>query len=85
MANTSKKSQNYVETAMHEMKTGKLESGGGDKVTDAKQAIAIGLAEARKAGAKVPRKKPEQHRETGKAKSQTRGMMAKSSPKRTSR
>lgn len=85
MANTSKKSQNDVETAMHEMKTGELGSGSSDKVTDAKQAIAAGLAESRKAGAKVPRKKPEQHRETGKVKSQTRGMTAKSSPKRTSR
>jgi hypothetical protein len=44
-----------VERAMHEMKRGKLRSGrSGKKVTDAKQAIAIGLSEARKLGAKVP-------------------------------
>ena len=44
-----------VETEMHEMHQGKLNSGGsGKKVTDPKQAIAIGLAEARKKGAKVP-------------------------------
>jgi hypothetical protein len=44
-----------VERAMHEMKHGTLRSGGsGKKVTDRKQAIAIGLSEARHAGAKVP-------------------------------
>ncbi len=47
-----------VERAMHEMKRGKLKSGrSGKKVTSRKQAIAIGLSEARKAGAKVPAKK----------------------------
>jgi hypothetical protein len=43
-----------VETEMHEMKEGKLKSGSGQKVTNPKQAIAIGLSEARKKGAKVP-------------------------------
>jgi hypothetical protein len=44
-----------VKTEMHEMKRGKLKSGGsGKKVTSRKQAIAIGLSEARKKGAKVP-------------------------------
>ena len=44
-----------VETEMHEMHQGKLKSGGsGKKVTNPKQAIAIGLSEARKKGAKVP-------------------------------
>ena len=44
-----------VETEMHEMKRGKLKSGrSGRKVTNPKQAIAIGLSEARKKGAKVP-------------------------------
>ncbi len=47
-----------VERAMHEMKRGKLVSGGsGKKVKSRKQAIAIGLAQARRAGAKVPKKK----------------------------
>lgn len=46
-----------VEKAMHEMKSGKLKSGSGKKVTDPKQAIAIGLSEARKAGGKVPAKR----------------------------
>jgi len=46
-----------VERALHEMKEGKLKSGGsGKKVTSRKQAIAIGLSEARKAGGKVPQK-----------------------------
>jgi hypothetical protein len=44
-----------VERAMHERKTGKLKSGSsGKKVTSRKQAIAIGLSEARRAGGKVP-------------------------------
>lgn len=43
-----------VEKEMHEMKQGKLKSGSGQKVTNPKQAIAIGLSEARKAGKKVP-------------------------------
>jgi hypothetical protein len=46
-----------VETEMHEFKRGKLKSGSGQKVTSRKQAIAIGLSEARKKGAKVPKKK----------------------------
>ena len=53
-----KKAQDKVEKAMHERKHGTLKSGGsGKKVTSRKQAIAIGLSEARRAGAKVPRKK----------------------------
>lgn len=47
-----------VKRAMHEMKEGTLRSGGsGKKVTSRKQAIAIGLSEARQAGARVPKKK----------------------------
>ena len=47
-----------VKREMHEMKRGKLKSGrSGKKVTSRKQAIAIGLSEARKKGAKVPKKK----------------------------
>jgi hypothetical protein len=46
-----------VEREMREMKEGKLRSGSGKKVTNPKQAIAIGLSEARKSGAKVPKKK----------------------------
>jgi hypothetical protein len=58
MAKYSEKSQQKVERAMHEMKEGKLKSGNGTKkVTSPKQAIAIGLSEARNEGAKVPAKK----------------------------
>jgi hypothetical protein len=46
-----------VETEMHEFKLGRLKSGSGQTVTNRKQAIAIGLSEARKKGAKVPEKK----------------------------
>jgi len=58
MAKYGKTAQTKVEKTMHEMKQGKLRSGGsGKKVTSRKQAIAIGLSEAREAGAKVPKKK----------------------------
>jgi hypothetical protein len=58
MTKYSKGSQKKVERAMHEMKQGTLKSGkSGKKVTDRKQAIAIGLSEARKNGSKVPKKK----------------------------
>ena len=50
------KAQEEVQKAMHEMKRGKLKSVSGKKVTSKKQAIAIGLSEARKAGGKVPKK-----------------------------
>jgi hypothetical protein len=53
-----KKAGSKVKRAMEERKAGTLKSGrSGRKVTSRKQAIAIGLSEARKAGAKVPRKK----------------------------
>lgn len=54
----SKSSQKKVKKVMHEYKEGKLKSGrSGKKVKSRKQAIAIGLSEARKKGAKVPKKK----------------------------
>lgn len=54
----SKDASEKVHDALHEMKEGDLKSGrSGKKVTDRKQAIAIGLSEARKEGDKVPRKK----------------------------
>lgn len=57
MAKYSKESQHKVEENMKEMKEGKLKSGrSGKKVTNPKQAIAIGLSEARKEGDKVPNK-----------------------------
>jgi len=57
MAKYSKKAGEKVEKVMKEKKAGTLKSGrSGKKVTSRKQAIAIGLSEARKAGAKVPKK-----------------------------
>jgi len=59
MAKYSKKAQNKVEDVMHEFKEGTLKSGKegkGGKVKSRKQALAIGLSEARKIGAKVPKK-----------------------------
>lgn len=57
MAKYSKQAGEKVEKAMHEKKEGKLKSGSGKKVTTKKQAIAMGLSEARKDEAKVPKKK----------------------------
>ena len=58
MAQYGKKASSKVKKAMHEKKKGTLKSGrSGKKVTSRKQAVAIGLSEARKAGAKVPKKK----------------------------
>lgn len=57
MARYGKKASKKVERAMHERKRGTLRSGrSGRKVASRKQAIAIGLSEARRSGAKVPRK-----------------------------
>jgi hypothetical protein len=61
MAAYGKKASEKVERAMHEKKKGTLRSGkSGKKVTSRKQAIAIGLSEARRAGGKVPRKRASQ-------------------------
>jgi hypothetical protein len=57
MAKYSEKASEKVGEVMHEMKEGKLKTGSGKKVTSKKQAIAIGLSEAKKEGAKVPKKK----------------------------
>jgi hypothetical protein len=58
MPRYSKTASAKVERAMHEMKQGKLRSGrSGKRVTSRKQAIAIGLSEARQKGARVPTKK----------------------------
>jgi hypothetical protein len=56
MAKYGKAAQKRVKSAMHRKKKGTLKSGSGRKVTSRKQAIAIGLNEAREKGGKVPRK-----------------------------
>ena len=56
MAQYGKKASEKVEKAMHERKRGTLKSGSGKKVKSRKQAIAIGLSQARREGGKVPSK-----------------------------
>lgn len=56
MAKYSKSAGKSVEKAMHKKKKGTLKTGSGKKVKSRKQAVAIGLSEARKKGAKVPKK-----------------------------
>lgn len=64
-ARYSRKAASKVKRAMHERKTGTLRSGrSGRKVKSRKQAIAIGLSEARRSGAKVPRKRASARRRT---------------------
>jgi hypothetical protein len=61
----SKKASQKVKRAMHERKRGTLRSGrSGRKVTSRKQAIAIGLSEARRSGAKVPKRRTSRKRKT---------------------
>jgi hypothetical protein len=63
MARYGKKAQRKVKRAMHERKHGTLRSGrSGRKVKSRKQAIAIGLSEARRSGAKVPRRRKKSSR-----------------------
>lgn len=57
MARYGPKATEKVEKAVHEMKAGTLKTGSGKRVTTRKQAVAIGLSEAREAGGKVPRKR----------------------------
>lgn len=77
MAKYSKKAGKKVEKAMHEMHEGKLKTGTGKKVKSRKQAIAIGLSEARDAGAKVPPKKKGAKKSGAK-----KGAAKKSAPKK---
>ena len=70
MAKYGKKASKKVERAMRERKKGTLKSGrSGKKVTSKKQAIAIGLSEARKEGAKVPHKKSSSKKKSSKKRS----------------
>lgn len=67
-----KKASEKVEKVMRERKKGTLRSGGsGKKVTSRKQAIAIGLSEARRAGAKVPRKRSSSKKSSSRKRSST--------------
>ncbi len=81
MAKYSKKAQDKVHKVMHEYKSGDLKSGSGRKVTSRKQAIAIGISEAREKGAKVPSKKSS----STSRKSSTKTSSRKSTAKKSSR
>jgi hypothetical protein len=56
-SSSSSKGKSKVKKTMHEFKEGSLKSSSGQKVKSRKQAVAIGLSEARAAGAKIPKKK----------------------------
>ena len=85
-AKYGKKAQDKVEKAMHERKHGTLKSGGsGKKVKSRKQAIAIGLSEARREGGKVPpAKKSSSKKSTAKKSSSKKSASKKSSSKKSS-
>jgi hypothetical protein len=69
----SKKASRKVQRAMHERKRGTLRSGrSGRKVTSRKQAIAIGLSEARRSGAKVPKRRSSRKRKTSRRRSSSK-------------
>jgi hypothetical protein len=83
-AKYGKKSQDKVERAMHERKRGTLKSGSsGKKVTSRKQAIAIGLSEARREGGKVPSRKSSSSKKSSSKKGSS-SKKASSSKKRSS-
>ena len=75
----SKGAENKIEKVMHELKEGTLRSGSGKKVTSRKQAIAIGISEARESGEKVPAKKSAKKNAT--KKSTTKSAAKKSTKK----
>lgn len=79
MAKYGPKASEKVEKTMRERKRGTLKSGSGKKVTSKKQAIAIGLSEARRAGGKVPKKKS-----SGKKSSSRKSSSRKSSSRKSS-
>ena len=84
MATYGKKAGDKVERAMHEKKEGTLKSGrSGKKVTSRKQAIAIGLSEARKEGGKVPAKKGAAKKSSAKKTTAKKSSAKKTSAKKT--
>jgi hypothetical protein len=84
-AKYGKKAQDKVEKAMHERKRGTLKSGGsGKKVKSRKQAIAIGLSEARREGGKVPSKKSSSKKSSSKKASSKKSSSKKASSKKSS-
>src|SRR3954453_14623580 len=85
-AKYGKKAQDKVEKAMHERKHGTLKSGGsGKKVKSRKQAIAIGLSEARREGGKVPAKKSSSKKASSKKSSSKKSSSKKTSSKKSTK
>jgi hypothetical protein len=84
MPKYSRASQTKVKKTMHEYKEGTLKSGSGKKVKSRKQAIAIGLSEARKKGAKVPKKSAKKQAAKKSAKKSSRKTARKTSAKSSS-
>jgi hypothetical protein len=82
MAKYSKGAGKNVKRAMHKKKSGTLKSGSGRKVKSKKQAIAIGLSEARKKGAKVPKKGAKKTAKKGARKTAKKGAARKTARKR---
>jgi len=72
MAKYGRSASKRVKSAMHRKKKGTLKSGSGRKVTSRKQAIAIGLSEARRSGAKVPKRRSSRKRKTSRRRSSSR-------------
>lgn len=89
MAKYGKKAQKKVRKAMHERKRGTLKSGSGKKVKSKKQAVAIGLAEARREGGKVPSRKSSKKKASKKkssaSKTKKKATKKKASKKKTTR
>jgi hypothetical protein len=85
MAKYGRKAQEKVEKAMHERKRGTLKSGrSGKRVTSRKQAIAIGLSEARREGGKVPAKRSSRSSRGGRSQSRSTGSRRRTSGRRKS-
>ena len=82
MAKYGKKASEKVERAMHERKRGTLKSGSGRKVKSRKQAIAIGLSEAREAGAKVPKRKSASRKSSGRKSTATKRTSSRKTAKK---
>ncbi len=82
MAKYSKGASKKVQEVMEEMKKGKLKSSSGQKVTSRKQAIAIGLSEAREAGEKVPAQKSPSKKAAGKKTASKKGATKKATSKK---
>ena len=83
MAKYGAKASEKVEKTMRERKRGTLKSGSGQKVTSKKQAIAIGLSEARRAGGKVPKEQSSSRKSASKKSSGRKSPAKKSSAKKS--